>query len=478
MSKGARFVRALFCFRLAADLVRTTRNKSRDNNEYQNIFRTKYCAGQFRVDNFERISIYMANVTHTGQLENSAEQIREQYAAFKAKGLKLNLTRGKPSSAQLDLSADLLSLPGKADYRAEGATDCRNYGGLQGLIEARRLFSDIMGAVPEQVFVANNSSLAWMHDLVVYSLLKGTCDSPAPWSQAGEISFLCPVPGYDRHFRICEDYGIRMVPVPLKADGPDMDLVEELAAKDATIKAMWCMPKYSNPTGTVYSHEVIERLAAMKTAAPDFRLYWDNAYAVHHLTSEKIEIANILELCARHGHTNRAFVFASTSKMTLAGAGLALVASSKENCKWLLARLTPRTIGPDKLNQLRHVRFLKNEDGILQLMEKHRSCWHPSFQAVLDVFDAKLGQMPGVTWTRPKGGYFIGLDVPKGCARRVVSLAQEAGMELTPAGATYPHGKDPEDRTIRIAPTFPELSEVRQAAEGVALCVRLAAAEK
>ena len=406
------------------------------------------------------------------------QQILDRYSAFKAKGLKLNLTRGKPSSAQLDLSAELLSSPDNAQYLAEGATDCRNYGGSQGLAEARRLFAPIMGVPPEQVVVANNSSLALMHDTVVYALLKGTCESTGPWSKKGEISFMCPVPGYDRHFRICEDYGIRMIQVPLREDGPDMDQVEELVARNASIKAMWCVPKYSNPTGTIFSDEVVERLAAMRTAAPDFRLYWDNAYVVHHLTSERIEIADVIELCARHGHPNRPFVFSSTSKMTLAGAGLALFAGSKDNINWLLARLTPRTIGPDKMNQLRHVRFLKNETGILQLMEKHKALIAPKFQKVLGIFDEELAHIPNVTWTRPKGGYFIALDVPKGCARRVVALAKEAGIELTLAGATHPHGNDPDDRTIRIAPTFPELPEVAQAAEGVALSVLLAAAEK
>jgi DNA-binding transcriptional MocR family regulator len=403
---------------------------------------------------------------------------RQSYDSFKAKGLKLDLTRGKPSQAQLDLSAELLSLPGSSDYLAEGGVDCRNYGGLQGLAEARRLFSGIMGAPPEQVVVANNASLALMHDIVVYALLKGTCDSATPWSKQGEIAFLCPVPGYDRHFTICRNYGIRMIPVALGEDGPDMDEVERLVAHDASIKGIWCMPKYSNPTGTIYSHAVIERLASMRTAAPDFRLFWDYAYSVHHLTDERIEIANVLELCARHGHPNRPFVFASTSKITLAGAGLAMFAGSQENVRWLLARLTPRTIGPDKINQLRHVRFLKNEAGILQLMDRHRALIAPKFQKVLDIFAEKLAQAPGVAWTRPKGGYFISLDVPKGCAQRVVTLAKEAGVELTPAGSTHPNGNDPDDRTIRIAPTFPELPEVTQAAEGVALCVLLAASEK
>jgi DNA-binding transcriptional MocR family regulator len=404
-------------------------------------------------------------------------QIEQAYRRFQTKGLKLNLTRGKPSSRQLDLSAPLLALSLSSDYRAEGSTDCRNYGGLQGIAEARTLFSGMMGAPPERVVVGNNSSLAFMHDVVVYSLLKGTCESSVPWSKR-EITFLCPVPGYDRHFRICEDYGIRMVPVALKEDGPDMDEVERLAARDASVKGMWCVPKYSNPTGTIYSDAVIERLAAMKTAAPDFRLFWDNAYAVHHLTEERIQIANILERCAHHGHPNRPFVFGSTSKITLAGAGLALFAASAENVKWLLARLTPRTIGPDKINQLRHVRFLKNAAGIEELMDRHRALIAPKFSTVLEIFDRHLGHLPNVTWTRPRGGYFISLQVPGGCAKRVVALARDAGIELTPAGATHPYGQDPDDRTIRIAPTFPELEEVVQAAEGTALCVQLAAAEK
>jgi len=406
------------------------------------------------------------------------DQLQETYDAFRRKGLKLDLTRGKPSPAQLDLSTELISLPGSRDYLAEGAVDCRNYGGLQGLAEARRLFSGILGAPPEEVIVADNSSLALMHDTIVYALLKGTCDSAIPWSKQGEIAFLCPVPGYDRHFTICADYGIQMITVPLKEDGPDMEEVERLVAHDASIKGMWCVPKYSNPTGTVYSDAVVERLARMKTAAPDFRLYWDNAYCLHHLTNQRIEIANILALSARHGHPNRPFVFVSTSKITLSGAGLAMFAASKENVNWLLARLKSRTIGPDKLNQLRHVRFLQNETGILQLMSRQRALIAPKFQKVLDTFDEKLGHLPNVTWTRPKGGYFISLDVPRGCAKRVVALAKEAGVQLTPAGATHPHGKDPDDRTIRIAPTFPELLEVTQAAEGVALCVLVAAAEK
>jgi DNA-binding transcriptional MocR family regulator len=417
-------------------------------------------------------------MTNLTQLGSNQQQLQENYDAFKARGLKLDLTRGKPSPAQLDLSAGLLSLPGTDDYLAERGVDCRNYGGLQGLVELRRLFSGMMGAPAEQIVAANNSSLAVMHDIIVYALLKGTCDSATPWSKQGEISFLCPVPGYDRHFTICQEYGIRMIPVAMKEDGPDMDEVERLVAGDSSIKGIWCIPKYSNPTGTVYSDATVERLAAMKTAASDFRLFWDNAYAVHHLTSQAVEIANILELCARHGNPNRPFVFASTSKITLPGAGLALFAGSKDNVKWLLARLVPRTIGPDKINHLRHVRFLKDNEGITKLMDGHRALIAPKFQKVLATFAETLSGVPDVSWTRPKGGYFVSLEVGKGCAQRVVSLAKEAGVVLTPAGATHPYGKDPDDRTIRIAPTFPELAEVAQAAEGVAICVLLAAAER
>jgi DNA-binding transcriptional MocR family regulator len=420
----------------------------------------------------------MTNLAQAPSRENTLAEVQQKYEAFKARGLKLNLTRGKPASAQLDLSSDLLSLPGTSDFTAEDGTDCRNYGGLQGLLETRRLFSGMMGAPPEQIVVSNNASLALMHDCIVYSLLKGTCDSAQPWSKEKEVAFLCPVPGYDRHFKICQDYGIRMISVPMNDDGPDMDHVERLVAHDASIKGIWCVPKYSNPTGCVYSNAVTERLAAIKTAAADFRVYWDNAYAVHHLTSERIEIANILELCARHGHANRAFVFASTSKITFAGAGLALFAASRDNVQWLLTRLVPRTIGPDKVNQLRHVRFLKNEATITVLMDRQRAIIAPKFEKVLQVFEEEFSEIPNLSWTRPKGGYFISLTVPQGCAKRVVALAKNAGLELTPAGATHPYGKDPDDRTIRIAPSFPALKEVAQAAEGVALCVKLAVAEK
>jgi DNA-binding transcriptional MocR family regulator len=413
------------------------------------------------------------NTLPTADLSAFHDQTRLRYEAFRQRGLALDLTRGKPSSEQLDLSNGLLGLPGEADFKAADGTDTRNYGVLQGLPELRTLLAPLFGATAAQVIIGDNSSLALMHDAVAYSLLKGTCDSERPWSREPRIKFLCPVPGYDRHFSICQDFGIEMIAVPLGADGPDMDLVEQLVASDAAIKGMWCVPKYSNPSGAVYSDAVVERLAAMPTAAGDFRIFWDNAYAVHHLTDERIEIPSLIDACARHGHANRVFVFGSTSKVTLAGAGVSLFAGSGDNVKWFLGRMGKRTIGSDKINQLRHVRFLRDSDGLLALMDRHRAIVAPKFTAVADAFAAHLGGTGVASWLVPKGGYFISLDVLDGCARDFVRAAKEAGVELTPAGATHPLGKDPHDRTVRIAPTFPDLDTVRVAVEGVALSVLL-----
>jgi DNA-binding transcriptional MocR family regulator len=421
----------------------------------------------------------MTPMTSLAQLDPSAlatfhDQLRRRYDEFRGRGLKLDLTRGKPSSAQLDLAAPLLALPGDGDYLAADKTDCRNYGVLQGLPELRALLAPLFGASADQVILGDNSSLALMHDTIVYALLTGASDSARPWSKESRIAFLCPVPGYDRHFAICEQFGIEMIPVPLADDGPDMAVVERLVAEDAAIRGMWCIPKYNNPTGAVYADRTIERLAAMKTAAPDFRLFWDNAYAVHHLTAERIEIASILEACARHGHGNRPIVFGSTSKVTLAGAGVALVAASKDNVAWYLKRMGKRTIGGDKVNQLRHVRFLRDTAGLLAQMDRHRAVIGPKFARVHDIFTEQLGGSGVATWTEPRGGFFISLDVLDGCAKEVVRLAREAGVELTPAGSTYPYGRDPHDRNIRIAPTFPGLETVGLAAEGVALSVLVA----
>jgi DNA-binding transcriptional MocR family regulator len=402
-------------------------------------------------------------------------EARRRYDAFATRGVALNLTRGKPSARQLDLSNELLVLPGTTDYRA-GSIDCRNYGDPQGLPDLRELFAPIFGVTGDRVILGNNASLSLMHDAIVFALLKGTCDSERPWSQETRVAFLCPVPGYDRHFGICQEFGIDMIPVPLGDDGPDMATVEKLVAEDPQIKGIWCVPKYSNPTGTVYSSGTIQRLAKMPTAAPDFRVFWDNAYAVHHLTSERVEIDNIDTACARAGHPNRAFIFGSTSKITFAGAGVGVFAGSKDNVAWYLKRIGTRTIGGDKVNQLRHLRLLKNTAGVDALMDRHRAIMVPKFQTVLDVLDAHLGPLGVATWTRPKGGYFITMNVARGCAKQTVKLAKEAGLELTPAGATHPYGHDPDDTTIRIAPSFPELAEVEQAAEGVVVSVMLAAA--
>jgi DNA-binding transcriptional MocR family regulator len=405
------------------------------------------------------------------------ERARKEHEAFKGRGVKLNMARGKPAPEQLDLSERLLALPGEGEHTASDGTDVRNYGGLTGLPETRKLFADVLGVDPERVLVAGNSSLSLMYDNVAFSLLLGNPDSPEPWSR-GPAKFLCPVPGYDRHFAICEEHGIEMINVPMTEDGPDMDEVERLVKDDASVKGMWCVPKYSNPTGAVYSDEVVRRLAAMETAAPDFRIFWDNAYVVHHLTEERIELANIVDACAEAGNPNRPLVFASTSKITFAGAGMGAFTSSRANVDWLLARLGKRMIGPDKVNQLRHAKLLPDVDALHRLMDAHRAILAPKFQAVVETFARMLSEPRVATWTEPKGGYFISLDVPPGCAKRTAELAKEAGIVMTPAGAAFPYKRDPEDRNLRIAPSFPSLDDVKQAAEGIALSALVAATEK
>lgn len=399
------------------------------------------------------------------------QAVQAQYDAFKQRGLKLDMSRGKPAPEQLDLSNALLdALPG---FAAADGTDCRNYGLGVGLPEARALFGTLLGVPAAQVVVDSSASLSLMHDVIVYALLNGV-PGGTPWVAQQPVSFLCPVPGYDRHFSICEARGIKMINIPLGEDGPDMDLVERLVANDASIKGMWCVPKYSNPSGTVYSDAVVRRLAAMKTAAPDFRLMWDDAYRFHHLTSEKVEIVDIIAACAEAGNADRAIVFASTSKVSWAGSGIAALASSPANIAWWTKHAGIRSIGPDKINQLRHVRFLKDAATVDALMERHRDLLQPKFDAVLAQFNEHLGALPGVSWTLPKGGYFIDLVTPPGAAKRTIALAKEAGITLTPAGAAYPYGIDPEDSHIRIAPSFPSLPEIKQAAEGISLALKLA----
>ncbi|GLS24244.1 putative aminotransferase [Labrys miyagiensis] len=403
--------------------------------------------------------------------------LTRDYEALKGRKLSLDMTRGKPAPEQLDLASGMLALPGNRDHLTQSGEDARNYGGLQGLAEVRALFAPVLGAPAAQIVVGNNSSLAMMHDFLVYALLRGVPGGSKPWSKEEEIAILCPVPGYDRHFALAESFGIKLVPVPLTGDGPNMDEVERLVA-DTKVKAIWCVPQYSNPSGETYSSETVERLARMKTGAGDFRILWDNAYALHHLGDERPHLRNILDACSEAGNPDRPIIFASTSKVTLAGAGLAFLAGSPTNVRWYLDSAGKRTIGPDKLNQLRHVRFLKDLKGIHDHMEKHRSLIAPKFAAVEAAFESRLAPYGFANWTKPDGGYFIILDVMEGTANRVVALAKAAGLALTPAGSTHPYGKDPLDKTLRIAPTYPSLAEVKQAADAVTLCALLAACEK
>lgn len=418
------------------------------------------------------------NELSDSELKGLYHNANEKYLAFKVRRISFNIARGKPAPEQLALAERLLTLPGDNHYLAIDGTDCRNYGGERGVPEACALMSKIVGAAPENTLVEGNSSLALMHDHLVFSLLKGNLDSPRPWCQEKKIRFLCPVPGYDYHFNMTEEYGIEMIPVPLNSCGPDMKEVETLVANDASIKGMWCVPKYSNPTGTIYSDSVIKRLASMSTAAPDFRLFWDNAYAIHHLTEERITIANVLEACENAGHPNRALIFASTSKVTFPGGGIAAFASSTANLQWFLEKVGKRSIVPDRINQLRHMVLLPDEQALHALMGAHRQIIMPKFRAVHAAFERWLTEPKMASWTCPKGGYFISLHTPKGCARRAVELAGKAGVVMTPAGAAFPYGEDPEDSHLRIAPTFLSLKEIEQAAEGIALSIRLAASER
>lgn len=399
----------------------------------------------------------------------------DDYAALQARGLKLDLTRGKPSSEQLDLSDRLLSLPTTTTDRA--GTDVRNYGGLEGLLELREIFADLLGVETAQVLCQGNSSLTLMHQVVTDLLLWGAPGVDRPWKDEEVVKFVCPVPGYDRHFSMLADFGIEMVTVPMHEDGPDVDAVAALVADDPSVKGLWIVPTYANPSGSVCSQEVAARLMAMPTAAPDFRVFWDNAYAVHHLTDAEVKSADAFSLAAASGHPDRPIMFASTSKITYAGAGVAVVALSEANKAWFLRHLGMASIGPDKVNHLRHVEFFGNADGVRAHMRKHREIIAPKFAAVDAALTAELEGLDVAEWTRPTGGYFVNLDVLDGTASRVVELAKAAGIALTPAGASFPHGRDPRDRNIRLAPTFPSLGEVETAMAGVATCVALAAAE-
>ncbi|WP_348732538.1 aminotransferase class I/II-fold pyridoxal phosphate-dependent enzyme [uncultured Mycolicibacterium sp.] len=408
---------------------------------------------------------------------------QRNYAELQAKRLTLDLTRGKPSPAQLDLSNALLSLPGDGpdSYRDGDGTDTRNYGGLHGLPELRAIFGELLGIPVPNLIAGNNASLELMHDVVVFSLLYGGVDSPRPWidelRDGPGVKFLCPAPGYARHFAITESLGIEMIPVPLRDDGPDVDLVEELVAADPAIKGMWCVPVYANPTGTTYSWETVRRLVQMDTAASDFRLMWDNAYAVHTLTHEFVKQVDVLGLAAAANHANRPLVFASTSKITFAGAGVSFLGGSLGNIAWYLQHAAKQTIGPDKVNQLRHLRFFGDADGVRLHMRRHQELLAPKFALVLEILEDRLGDAKIASWTEPKGGYFVSLDVLPGTAKRTVALAKDAGIAVTEAGASFPYRKDPDDKNIRIAPTFPSTSDLRAAIDGLATCALLSATE-
>ena len=421
-------------------------------------------------------------MTSTPLASLSAEELasfiaekRDEYAALQARGLKLDLTRGKPSSAQLDLSNALLDLPSGTHDRS--GADLRNYGGLEGLLELREIFAELLWVDVEQVVCGGNSSLTMMHQVLVDLVLHGGPGSERPWKDEPVVKFICPVPGYDRHFSMLADLGIEMVTVEMHQDGPDMEAVAALVADDPSIKGIWIVPTYANPSGSVCSQEVAATLMAMPTAAPDFRVFWDNAYAFHHLTEVEAKSADALSLAAASGHPDRPIMFASTSKITFAGAGVAVLAASAANKAWYLGHLAMASIGPDKINHQRHVEFFSNPDGVREHMRKHREIIAPKFDAVDTALATALSGLGIAEWTKPTGGYFVNLDVHDGTASRVVALAKQAGISLTPAGASYPHGHDPRDRNIRLAPTFPVLAEVETAMAGVATCVALAAAE-
>ncbi len=405
-----------------------------------------------------------------------ADAQRAAYDELRAAGLSLDLTRGKPSAAQLDLSNALLGLP--ATPVTSGGVDTRNYGGLEGIREIREMFAELLWVEPEQVVAGGNSSLVMMREVLTDLMLKGGVDSERPWSAEEKVRFICPVPGYDRHHVLLEWFGIEMLTVPMNADGPDADAVAALVADDPSIKGIWCVPTYANPSGAIASDEVARRLASMPTAAGDFKIFWDNAYAFHHLTEDEARSADILTMAAEAGHPHRPVIFASTSKITFAGAGVAFLAGSTETVSWYTTHLGKGAIGPDKLNQWRHAEFFGSPQGVRDHMARHRAIIAPKFDEVDRILNERLGGLDVATWTRPTGGYFVSLDVLDGCAARTVQLAKEAGIALTPAGSSFPYGDDPRDRNIRLAPTFPSLTDVTAAMEAVTTCVLLAVSER
>ena len=407
------------------------------------------------------------------------ESLNKEYAEAKSKGLALDMSRGKPSAKQLDVSLGLLdTINSSSDLKTLDGTDCRNYGVLDGIPEAKKLMADMMGTTPDHVIVYGNASLNIMYDQISRAYTHGILGN-TPWCKLDKVKFLCPVPGYDRHFAITERFGIEMINIPMSESGPDMGMVEEYVSKDASVKGIWCVPKYSNPQGYTYSEETVKRMAALKPAAEDFRIFWDNAYVIHDLYDDnKDEIADIISECEKAGNPDMVFEFASTSKVSFPGSGIAALATSANNIADIKKQLTIQTIGHDKLNQLRHVRFFKDINGLKEHMRKHAEFIRPKFEAVESVLEEELGGLGIGSWTEPKGGYFISFEAMDGCAKAIVAKCKEAGVKLTGAGATFPYGKDPKDSNIRIAPSFPTPEEMKQAADLFVLCVKLVSVEK
>ncbi len=407
------------------------------------------------------------------------ESLNKEYAEAKAKGLALDMSRGKPSAKQLDVSLGLLdTINSSSDLKALDGTDCRNYGVLDGIPEAKKLMADMMGTTPDHVIVYGNASLNIMYDQISRAYTHGILGN-TPWCKLDKVKFLCPVPGYDRHFAITERFGIEMINIPMSESGPDMGMVEEYVSNDASVKGIWCVPKYSNPQGYTYSEETVKRMAALKPAAEDFRIFWDNAYVIHDLYDDnKDEIADIISECEKAGNPDMVFEFASTSKVSFPGSGIAALATSANNIADIKKQLTIQTIGHDKLNQLRHVRYFKDINGLKEHMRKHAEFMRPKFEAVESVLEEELGGLGIGSWTEPKGGYFISFEAMDGCAKAIVAKCKEAGVKLTGAGATFPYGKDPKDSNIRIAPSFPTPEEMKQAADLFVLCVKLVSVEK
>jgi len=410
------------------------------------------------------------------ELIQRRNELSQKYEDYKKQGLKLDMSRGKPCTEQLDLSNGLFSHT--ENLFAQDGFDCRNYGLVDGIKEAKALFAELFNVSEDELIIGGNSSLNLMYDLIAKAFNHGLYGFEKPWSRLEKIKFLCPAPGYDRHFAVTEVFGVEMITVPMKKDGPDMDMIEALVAEDESIKGMWNIPMYSNPTGITYSEEIVRRLAYMKTKAPDFRIIWDNAYALHHLYDTPDKLADIISLCREAGNPDRVYMFSSTSKVTFPGAGVAFIASSRANIDHLKKLISKQTIGYNKINMLLHVRFLKNADNVREHMRKHAEILRPKFEAVNEILEKILSGKGIAAWNKPNGGYFISLDVYEGCAKKTVQLAKEAGVVFTPAGATFPYGNDPKDSNIRIAPTYPPISELKTAIEVLCVCVELAVLDK